>query len=95
MWKAKFSNVYLFAIVLHDLTKHHSDFCVSVVDGVLENITAGMEHNNYNFNQQRVASIKYLGELYIYHLIESKVVLDTLWSLVTFGHGEQYSERSN
>lgn len=43
VWKIKFSNVYLFAILLHDLARHHSDFCVQVVDGVLENITVGME----------------------------------------------------
>jgi regulator of nonsense transcripts 2 len=30
--------------------------------------------------------MKYLGELYMYRLISSTLVFDTLWSLVTFGH---------
>ena len=43
VWKIRFSNVYLLAILLHDLARHHSDFCVSVVDGVLENVLVGMQ----------------------------------------------------
>lgn len=43
VWKIKFSNVYLLAILLHDLARHHSEFCISIVDSVLENIQAGME----------------------------------------------------
>ena len=31
-------------------------------------------------------SIKYLGELYNYRVVDSRVIFDTLWSLVTFGH---------
>lgn len=43
VWKIKFGDIYLFAIVLHDLARYRSDFCVSVIDGVLENINVGME----------------------------------------------------
>ncbi|KAK9898934.1 ARM repeat-containing protein [Cystobasidium minutum MCA 4210] len=86
VWKIKFSNIYLFAILVHDLTRFHPEFCISVVDGVLENIVVEMEHNNFKQNQQRVATVKYLGELYTYRVIEARVVLDTLWTLVTFGH---------
>jgi regulator of nonsense transcripts 2 len=30
--------------------------------------------------------VKYLGELYVHHVVDSRVIFDTLWSLVTFGH---------
>ena len=42
--------------------------------------------NSFKYNQQRVATVKYLGELYNYRVIESKVIFDVLWSLITFGH---------
>lgn len=34
--------------------------------------------------------MKYLGELYIYRLIGSAHVFETLWLLVTFGHRAHY-----
>lgn len=45
-----------------------------------------LQQNNFKYNQQRVATVKYLGELYTYRMIDARLVLDTLWSLVTFGH---------
>lgn len=87
VWKVKFSSVYLFALLLYDLARYRSEFAIAVVDGVLENVTVGMEHNNFKHNQQRVATVKYVGELYTYRMVDAKVVLDTLWSLLTFGHG--------
>ncbi|EGG03325.1 uncharacterized protein MELLADRAFT_90304 [Melampsora larici-populina 98AG31] len=86
VWKIKYGNIYLFAIVVHDLSKYHSDFTVSIIDQVLENVRFGMELNLFKDNQQRIASIKYLGELYNYRVVDSKVIFDTLWSFVTFGH---------
>ncbi|GAA5823590.1 hypothetical protein JCM3770_003517 [Rhodotorula araucariae] len=88
VWKIKYSNVHLFAVLLYDLGRYHPDFSIRVIDDVLENIRTGMEVNNFKYNQQRVATVKYLGELYNYRVIDSRVVFDTLWSLVTFGHPE-------
>ncbi|KAF4305473.1 MIF4G-like type 3 [Botryosphaeria dothidea] len=39
-----------------------------------------------SFNQRRVAEVKYLGELYIYRMVDSPVIFDTLYKIVTFGH---------
>ncbi|BGP42681.1 mRNA decay protein [Rhodotorula kratochvilovae] len=88
VWKIKYSNVHLFAVLLYDLGRYHPDFSIRVIDDVLENIRTGMEVNNFKYNQQRVATVKYLGELYNYRVVDSRVVFDTLWSLVTFGHPE-------
>lgn len=43
VWKIKYSNVHLFAVLLYDLGRYHPDFSVSVIDEILENIRAGME----------------------------------------------------
>ncbi|KAF4599781.1 hypothetical protein EYR40_006882 [Pleurotus pulmonarius] len=87
-WKIKFGNISLLAMLTYDLTRYHADFAISIVDQVLEDIRLGMEQNIYNTNQRRVATMKYLGELYIYRLMSSGIIFDTLWSLTTFGHPE-------
>jgi regulator of nonsense transcripts 2 len=85
-WKLKFGNISLLAMLAYDLQRYHPDFAISVVDQVLEDVRRGLEQNVYSTNQRRVATLKYLGELYIYRLLSSGIVFDTLWSLVTFGH---------
>lgn len=78
-------------MLTYDLQRYHPAFAISIVDQVLEDIRRGLEQNVYNTNQQRMATMKYLGELYIYRLVGSSLVFDTLWSLVTFGHRQSRS----
>jgi regulator of nonsense transcripts 2 len=84
----KYSNISLLAMLTYDLQRYHPEFTVGVVDQVLEDTRRGLEQNVYKMNQRRVSTLKLLGELYIYRLIGSSIVFDTLWSLVTFGHRE-------
>jgi hypothetical protein len=85
-WKITYGNIGLLAMLTYDLQRYHPAFTISVVDQVLEDVRRGLEQNIYNTNQRRLAVMKYLGELYIYRLLSSGIVFDTLWSLVTFGH---------
>ncbi|KZT24214.1 ARM repeat-containing protein [Neolentinus lepideus HHB14362 ss-1] len=87
-WKIKYSNIGLLAMLAYDLQRYHPEFSVAVVDQVLEDIRRGLEQNVYNVNQRRVATMRYLGELYIYRLYSSSIIFDTFWTLVTFGHPE-------
>lgn len=43
VWKVKYSNIHLLAILASGLHRYHSDFGVQVVDGVIEEIRAGLE----------------------------------------------------
>lgn len=86
-WKIKYGNISLLAMLTYDLQRYRPAFAIAVVDQVLEDIRRGLEQNVYSTNQIRVASIKYLGELYIYRLLSSGIIFDTLWTLMTFGHG--------
>ncbi|PPQ79942.1 hypothetical protein CVT25_003014 [Psilocybe cyanescens] len=85
-WKIKYSNIGLLAMLTYDLQRYRPAFAIAVVDQVLEDVRRGLEQNVYSTNQRRLATMKYLGELYIYRLLSSGIVFDTLWSLVTFGH---------
>ena len=86
VWKVKFSYIHLVAILLHDLQPYHPDFAIQVIDQVCEDIRLGMETNIFKYNQQRVATIKFLGELYNYRMVNSGLIFDQLWSLTIFGH---------
>ncbi|KAF9481528.1 ARM repeat-containing protein [Pholiota conissans] len=85
-WKIKYGNIGLLAMLTYDLQRYRPAFAISVVDQVLEDIRRGLEQNVYSTNQRRLATMKYLGELYIYRLLSSGIIFDTLWSIVTFGH---------
>lgn len=84
--KVKFSSIHLLAVLLGALSRYHQDFAIAVIDNVLENITLGLEQNDFKFNQRRISEVKYLGELYNYKMIDSAVIFDTLYRIVTFGH---------
>ncbi|KAF3908233.1 hypothetical protein AA313_de0203976 [Arthrobotrys entomopaga] len=86
IWKVRYSNVFLIAILVFGLFRYHQDFGIRVVDGVLENIRLGLEENDYRMNQRRIATIKYLGELYNYKMIDSPVIFDTLYLILSFGY---------
>ncbi|CAG8561233.1 3829_t:CDS:10, partial [Paraglomus brasilianum] len=86
IWKIKYSNIHLMAILAAGLHRYHSDFGVALVDHILEDIRIGLEQNIFKYNQRRIAQVKYLGELYNYRMIDSPVIFDTLYTIVTLGH---------
>ena len=86
--KVKYGNIHLLAILVSALYRYHQDFVIGIVDNILEQITLGLEQNDFKFNQKRIAEVKYLGELYNYKMIDSPVIFDTLYRIVTFGYGE-------
>lgn len=86
--KVKYSNIHLLAILIGSLNRYHQDFVITVIDNVLEQITLGLEQNDFKINQRRLAEVKYLGEFYNYKMVDSQVIFDTLYRTVTFGHCE-------
>ncbi|TPX58145.1 hypothetical protein SpCBS45565_g08073 [Spizellomyces sp. 'palustris'] len=86
IWKIKFSHLHMVAYIACELTRHHPEFGVAVVDSTLEEVRIGLEQNIFTHNQRRIAVVKYLGELYNYRMVESPVIFDTLFLIVSFGH---------
>ncbi|EER25405.1 MIF4G domain containing protein [Coccidioides posadasii C735 delta SOWgp] len=84
--KVKYGNIHLLALLVSALYRYHQDFVVNIIDNSLERITIGLEQNDFKFNQERLADVKYLGELYNYKMVDSPVIFDTLYRIVTFGH---------
>ncbi|KAG0198675.1 hypothetical protein BGX28_007898, partial [Mortierella sp. GBA30] len=86
VWKIKFSNIHLMAILVNGLSRYHSDFSIAIVDSVVEEIKVGLEQNNFRHNQKRIAVVKFLGELYNYRMVDSPLIFSTLDTLITTGH---------
>ncbi|KAK9450604.1 armadillo-type protein [Limtongia smithiae] len=86
IWKVKYSNISLMALIASSLMKYQQYFIVRLVDSVLEQIRVGLELNMFRYNQQRIAQVKFLAELYNYRVVDSGVVFDTLYTIVGFGH---------
>ncbi len=86
--KVKYSNIHLLAIIASALYRYHQDFVTTVIDNVLEYIVLGLEQNDFKYNQRRIAEVKYLGELYNYRMVDHPVIFDTLYRIMTFGHGK-------
>lgn len=87
------SKAYLFrwhlirplADVVSALSSYQEVAVTRIIDNVFEDIRAGLEIHSPKLAQRRIAMAKYLGELYIYRLIESVVVFNTLYSIISYG----------
>lgn len=73
------------ADVVSALSSYQEKAVTRIIDGVFEDIRAGLEIHSPKLAQRRVAMAKYLGELYIYRLIDSQIVFNTLYSILSFG----------
>jgi regulator of nonsense transcripts 2 len=86
-WKIRYNNVHLLAVMIGAIYRYHTQFAITVIDELLESITQGLELNEVKYNQRRVAEVKYLGELYVYRMVDSPLIFDTMYKILTFGHG--------
>lgn len=84
-WRIKFNNVQWLASLLAGLMYYYDHIGYDVVDNILEEHRLGMEVNHHKLNQRRLCCIKYLGELYNYRVVDSAIIFNVLYSLITFG----------
>ncbi|EDO46900.1 predicted protein, partial [Nematostella vectensis] len=91
IWNVKYNSIHCAANLLSGLSAYHEELALFIVDGVLEEIRLGMEVNHPKLNQRRVCCVRYLGELYNYRLVESRVIFNTLYSFLTFGNPDDGS----
>jgi regulator of nonsense transcripts 2 len=73
------------ADVVSALSSYQEKAVTRIIDSVFEDIRAGLEIHSPKLAQRRIAMAKYLSELYIYRLIDSQVVFNTLYSIISFG----------
>lgn len=89
VWNIKYNSIHCAANLLAGLVQYHEDVGLYVVDGILEEIRLGMETNLQKMNQRRLSCIKFLGELYNYRQVESRVIFSIMYSFITFGNNNE------
>lgn len=61
---------------------------------VFSSVPLSSKVNQPKFNQRRISSAKFLGELYNYRMVESAVIFRTLYSFISFGINQDGSPSS-
>uniref|UniRef100_U5EXL6 Putative nonsense-mediated mrna decay 2 protein n=1 Tax=Corethrella appendiculata TaxID=1370023 RepID=U5EXL6_9DIPT len=84
-YNVRYHLIRILADVVSGLSSYQEKSVVKVIDTVFEDIRAGLEIHSPKLAQRRVAMARYLGELYNYHLVESSNILNTLYSIISFG----------
>lgn len=92
VWNINFLNIKYAALLLAGLKEYQEQAVYKVIDATLEEVCVMLEINRPLFNQRRISVIKFVGELYNYKLIDSYVVFEQLYLLITFG--TDYSQYS-
>ena len=87
-WKVQYNNIALLACAVPVLTRYHAYLGQRVIDELTESIMVGLQVNDVKFNQRRIAQVKYLGELYVYKLVETTTIFDCMYKIVGYGYGE-------
>lgn len=87
VWKVRYGEIGLLAAMVGSLQKYHADFCIELVDDLVGEIRLGLDHHNKAvWQQQRIAVIRYLGQLYIYNVVDADLIFALLAQLLTYGH---------
>lgn len=83
---ARHRNMGLVCDVLKGLEKWHDRLAVRCVDDLIDLIRSGLDKNDFRRHQLLVSGCRMLGNMYLYRLVQSALVFDTLYSLIEYGH---------
>lgn len=84
-WRVRASARRALARLTAELAAWQETVAPAAVDTILEEIRLTMEDPHPRYNQRRIATVRYLGELYNYKLLDSRDVFTVLYSFITFG----------
>ncbi|XP_038207434.1 regulator of nonsense transcripts 2 [Zerene cesonia] len=84
-WRVRASARRALARLTAELSAWQEAVAPAVVDTIMEEIRITMEDPHPRYNQRRIATVRYLGELYNYKLLDSRDVFTVLYSFITFG----------
>ncbi|KAJ1768510.1 mRNA decay protein [Coemansia sp. RSA 1813] len=90
IWKIKYANMYIVAMLLGTLGRTYPWFRVAVVDAVMERIKLGLDQNLFSRNQRRIAEARYIGEMLTYMVVDLKEVTGLLYLMLRHGHSEPH-----
>ncbi|KAJ2382643.1 mRNA decay protein, partial [Coemansia sp. RSA 2559] len=90
IWKVKYSNMHVVTMVLGALSSTYPWLRVAVVDTVVERIKLGLDQNLFSRNQRRITEARYIGEMFVYRIVDFKEVAALLYLILRHGHSEPH-----
>merc|ERR1712063_66602 len=88
-----YSNIPYVANLVASFQNYNPDVGVKVVDACLYEFYDGLSKNIVTHQQHRVMNIKLLGELYAFCVIDTALIFNILYTLITSPCGENESFR--
>jgi regulator of nonsense transcripts 2 len=89
-----YTDIRNLALVMKELTHNHNKALkVFVVDQLLEDITVGLEENDYQQLRKRLSQVIYFIELMNLRLISQDYLFPLLYKIVCFGHPNNHPSR--
>lgn len=74
------------SIVLKFISKKNKFMLIRIIDNLLENITRGLELNDYKMNRIRINQVIFIAHLYNSFVVNFKFIIDLLMKIVCFGY---------
>ncbi|KAL4488508.1 hypothetical protein ABPG72_013076 [Tetrahymena utriculariae] len=84
--KGRIDDIQLCAGLLSFLNTFRPTLTLRIVDDLLEKTIYGMEQNEVQEQQKRISVVRFLGELYLYQVVEIDFIFDLLYLCIEFGH---------
>jgi regulator of nonsense transcripts 2 len=72
------------AIVLAAIKEKHRSFIVMVLDHIFEQVTRGVEENDFKDAQRRVSVMKFVAECFNYKVIHTDTLFCLLYKLINW-----------
>ncbi len=82
--RGKFGTIPHLASIVAQLAPFHESFCVRVVDGLLEHTRQCLEDRRGSEPQHQVMNMRFLGELFLCQVVDSRLVFDVLYTTIFF-----------
>jgi regulator of nonsense transcripts 2 len=83
--KGQFGSIPHLAYVVAQLAPAHEMFVIKVVDGLLEQLRLCLEDKKSTEPQSQIMNIKFLGELFKQNIVDSRLMFDTLYTIIILG----------
>ncbi len=90
--KGRYQSIPLAASVVAGLSRFYENIAIHLVDQLIDEILCGLQHAPVFGQQRSIANVRFIGELYNYEVINSRMVFFVLWSLLYHAHVDGQSD---
>ena len=79
-----YGNLSTISNLIASFASYYPDLQVKIIDGCLFDFYEGLKQNNPSKQQQRVMNVKFIGELYSFCVIDTFLIFNLLYTLISY-----------